>query len=290
MQTRKSDSIVIQIESEQITCNRKDWLQHIPQVTGVYCFHDQDDKLMYVGKAVNLRQRLNQYQSAGRRKKHRKMRLIRRKFFKICLSLCPNEAAALLLENQLIRYHQPPYNVAGAFYFMYPYLAFHYNEPAREFSLIYTSQPHEEFSEETKFFGCFRSRHLSKEAFQALSHLMGFLGHLDPKLSQAHRQGTYTMAASFRQIDPYWQQSVNNFLAGESIGLLGQLAEALLEKPQARHQATEIQASLKILKRFFHLEAERLKLVLSRQGIAGTFVSQEDRDSLFIQDKHQQLG
>ena len=72
-------------------------IAQLPMSPGVYLFKDAEEKVVYVGKAKNLRRRLSQYRNAGRRKVHRKMRLIVREAMSLHVETLADEQAALLL-------------------------------------------------------------------------------------------------------------------------------------------------------------------------------------------------
>lgn len=84
-------------------------LSSLPTSPGVYQFFDIDNKLLYVGKAKNLKKRVSSYFT----KKHEngKTRVLVKKIIKIAHIVVKNESDALLLENSLIKKHQPRYNV-----------------------------------------------------------------------------------------------------------------------------------------------------------------------------------
>lgn len=81
----------------------------LPTLPGVYQFFDAQGKLLYVGKAKNLKKRVSSYFT----KKHEngKTRVLVKKIEKILHIVVKNESDALLLENSLIKKHQPRYNV-----------------------------------------------------------------------------------------------------------------------------------------------------------------------------------
>jgi predicted GIY-YIG superfamily endonuclease len=87
------------------------FFRHLPRVPGVYWFADADGRLLYVGKARDLRRRLGSYrQVEGQAPKT--ARMVQRTTF-IRWESCPTEAAALEREAELIRVYQPPFNRAG---------------------------------------------------------------------------------------------------------------------------------------------------------------------------------
>jgi len=82
----------------------------IPHQPGVYRFLDEDDTILYIGKAKDLRNRLGSYFGSRKDRAH-KTRVMVRNAHQIRFTLVETEADALLLENTLIKKHQPRYNV-----------------------------------------------------------------------------------------------------------------------------------------------------------------------------------
>lgn len=84
-------------------------LKTLPDSPGVYQFYDNEGKILYVGKAKNLKKRVSSYFT----KTHDsgKTRVLVRKIEHIKHIVVPTESDALLLENNLIKEHQPRYNV-----------------------------------------------------------------------------------------------------------------------------------------------------------------------------------
>ncbi|MFY0653331.1 MAG: excinuclease ABC subunit C [Cyclobacteriaceae bacterium] len=84
--------------------------QSIPTNPGVYKFFNKDNKLIYVGKAKNLRKRVSSYFNLSRTSS-RKTRTLSTEIFQIKFSIVNSEFDALLLENNLIKETQPKYNI-----------------------------------------------------------------------------------------------------------------------------------------------------------------------------------
>ena len=84
-------------------------LRTLPDSPGVYQFFDADGKILYVGKAKNLKKRVSSYFTKSHQ--NGKTRVMVRKIQKIKHIVVPTESDALLLENNLIKEHQPRYNV-----------------------------------------------------------------------------------------------------------------------------------------------------------------------------------
>ncbi len=81
----------------------------LPDNPGVYQFYDKDGKILYVGKAKNLRKRVASYFNKSH--EYGKTRVLVKKIRSIRHIVVPTESDALLLENNLIKKYQPRYNV-----------------------------------------------------------------------------------------------------------------------------------------------------------------------------------
>lgn len=84
-------------------------IKTLPTSPGVYQYYDKEDKLLYVGKAKNLKKRVTSYFT----KNHDSYRInvLVKKIKKIRHIVVETETDALLLENNLIKKHQPRFNV-----------------------------------------------------------------------------------------------------------------------------------------------------------------------------------
>ncbi len=93
----------------------------LPEQPGVYKYFNEDKVLIYVGKAKSLRKRVSSYfnKNTGVNLKTRRMV---REIRKIEITMVNSELDALLLENNLIKKHQPKYNILLRDDKTYPYL------------------------------------------------------------------------------------------------------------------------------------------------------------------------
>lgn len=82
----------------------------IPAATGVYFFKDSKGKIIYIGKAANLRSRVGSYFNKGASLNAAKSAMLE-KAVKIDWQICDSEIEALVLEARLIKQHRPKYNV-----------------------------------------------------------------------------------------------------------------------------------------------------------------------------------
>lgn len=84
---------------------------NIPKQPGVYRYLDSDGTILYVGKAKNLRSRLSSYFGSKKHISHKTRTLVKNATH-IEFTIVDTEQDALLLENTLIKKHQPRYNVS----------------------------------------------------------------------------------------------------------------------------------------------------------------------------------
>jgi len=91
----------------------QDFFKQAPDQPGVYLMRDAADRVLYVGKAKNLRQRLQNYRIANPdRMPRRHLRMVR-EVARIEFQFCPGESAALKRESRLLRSLKPRFNRAG---------------------------------------------------------------------------------------------------------------------------------------------------------------------------------
>jgi excinuclease ABC subunit C len=107
-------------------------IQTLPDNPGVYQYYDKEGKILYVGKAKNLKKRVSSYFN----KVHdtAKTNVLVRKIVTIKHIVVPSESDALLLENNLIKKHQPRYNVLLRDDKSYPWLCIKKEPFSRIFS------------------------------------------------------------------------------------------------------------------------------------------------------------
>lgn len=96
-------------------------ISHLPLKPGVYQFKDNRGNYLYVGKAKRLRNRVRSYFQHSRSHDGR-IRLMVSKIEDVDVIVTDSEAEALILENNLIKKHQPRYNIMYRDDKSYPYI------------------------------------------------------------------------------------------------------------------------------------------------------------------------
>ena len=103
-------------------------LKKLPGSPGVYLMHNEKDEIIYVGKAINLKNRVRQYFQSSRNKSPKIQRMVSHiRWFEYILT--DSELEALVLENNLIKEHRPRYNTMLKDDKTYPYIKVTVHEP-----------------------------------------------------------------------------------------------------------------------------------------------------------------
>jgi excinuclease ABC subunit C len=88
-------------------------VRHLPHKPGVYIYRDKFNRIIYVGKAKDLRKRVSQYFHPSRKMTaDRKTKALIENIYDIEAHVVKSEAESLLLEGQMIKDHRPRYNVS----------------------------------------------------------------------------------------------------------------------------------------------------------------------------------
>jgi len=136
--------------------NIEEELKKLPSKPGVYIMHDKDDNIIYVGKAVSLRNRVRQYfRKNNKTARIEKMVSLIDHFEYIVVD---NEAEALILECNLIKKNKPKFNVLLKDDKTYPYIKITLNE---EYPTIYTTR--RILNDGAKYFGPYANPGSAKE-------------------------------------------------------------------------------------------------------------------------------
>ena len=112
MEENQKDEAVFDIEEE---------LKKLPSKPGVYLMHDEKDEIIYVGKAISLKNRVRQYFQSSRNKTAKINKMVSRiRRFEYIVT--DSEMEALVLECNLIKEHRPRYNTMLKDDKSYPYI------------------------------------------------------------------------------------------------------------------------------------------------------------------------
>ena len=131
--------------------NIEEELRKLPDKPGVYLMHDKNDTIIYVGKAVVLKNRVRQYFQSSRGKSPKIQRMVEQSaWFEYIV--VDSEMEALILECNLIKEHQPKYNTMLKDDKHYPYIRLTANEDYPRIMLA-----RERKKDKAKYFGPYTS-------------------------------------------------------------------------------------------------------------------------------------
>ena len=145
--------------------NIEEELKKLPAKPGVYLMHDEKDQIIYVGKAISLKNRVRQYFQASRNKgvKIEQMVTHIRRFEYI---VTDSELEALVLECNLIKEHRPKYNTMLMDDKGYPFIKVTVNEAYPRIMLARTMQ-----KDKAKYFGPYTSATAVKDTIDLIRKL-----------------------------------------------------------------------------------------------------------------------
>jgi excinuclease ABC subunit C len=103
-------------------------IKHISQDPGVYLFFDRFNRIIYIGKAIKLRNRIQSYWNESNWSNRYKLKFLVPKITKIETIVTKSEKEALILESNLVFKHQPQYNVLLKDNKTFPWLVITYDE------------------------------------------------------------------------------------------------------------------------------------------------------------------
>lgn len=137
-------------------------LKKLPSKPGVYLMHDEKDNIIYVGKAISLKNRVRQYFQASRNKGAKIEQMVThiRRFEYI---VTDSELEALVLECNLIKEHRPKYNTMLMDDKGYPFIKVTVGEAYPRVMLARTMQ-----KDKAKYFGPYTSAGAVKDTIELI--------------------------------------------------------------------------------------------------------------------------
>lgn len=144
----------------------EDELKKLPHNPGVYLMHDKDDAIIYIGKAVDLFNRVHSYfRKTNKTQKIRKM-VETIAWFEFILT--DSEMEALVLECNLIKEHRPKYNTMLKDDKTYPYIKVTVNEEYPRILVVRTMK-----KDKAKYFGPFTSSSSVRDTVELINRIYG---------------------------------------------------------------------------------------------------------------------
>ena len=143
----------------------KEELRKLPNSPGVYVMHDSKDEVIYVGKAINLKNRVRQYFQSSNNKSIKIQRLVTKiNYFEYIVT--DTELEALVLECNLIKEHRPKYNTIFMDDKGYPFVKVTVNEPFPRVMIA-----HKMIRDKSKYFGPYTRSGAVKDTIDLIEKL-----------------------------------------------------------------------------------------------------------------------
>ena len=206
----------------------------LPEFPGVYQFYD-DDKIIYIGKAKNLKKRVSSYFTKNHNSK--KTRLLVKSIRKIEKIIVDTEMDALLLENNLIKKYQPKYNILLKDDKSYPWICI-VKEPVPD--IFYTRKVEKRRGE---YYGPFTNVYSARFLIKLIKDIYPFLNHdLNHMIKKETNE---SIKIKFSENI----KSIRNLINGHFRKSIDELKEKmkLLSKNLKYEKAQEIKEKLEIL-------------------------------------------
>lgn len=223
------------------------WFRSVPRAPGVYRMFDGAGRLLYVGKAADLRARLGSYRRThGQARKT--LRLVHR-VVRIEFELCADDAAARLRENELLRTLRPPFNRAGT----WPKTARYIRLGRPDVTTVELRLTHDPQDGD---FGAFRAGVAA--AMPALLRLLWRALHPERPVGMLPRE-LWQEARSWRLAHPGlsgWTRELEAYLAGESPALVDRFLREL-PAPERGFADVFVSADLGLVAEFYLRGPER---------------------------------
>ena len=253
-------------------------LKKLPGKPGVYIMHDSKDAIIYVGKAVSLKNRVRSYFRASTKKtpKIQKMVSLIARFEYI---VTDSELEALVLENNLIKEHSPKYNTMLKDDKTYPYIKVTISEPFPR--ILFARQMKKDRS---KYFGPYTSAAAVKDTIELMNKLYK-LRTCNRSLPQDIKKGrpclNYHIKQCFGPCQGYISEDEYRTQVNKAMEFLngnyGPILKELEEKMYAASEALEFEEAAKIKELLYNsIEAHKVADVE-----VGSFLS-SGVDSSFI--------
>lgn len=253
-------------------------LKKLPAKPGVYLMHDEKDEIIYVGKAISLKNRVRQYFQSSRNKgvKIEQMVTHIRRFEYI---VTDSELEALVLECNLIKEHRPKYNTMLMDDKTYPFIKVTVQEPFPRIMMV-----RRQVKDKAKYFGPFTSSQAVKDIIdmvRKLYHLRSCSRNLPRDIGKERPCLYYHIKQCDAPCQGYisgeqYRESIDEvvkFLSGHYDGILKELEEKMLEASEQMEFEKAIE---------YRELIGSVKKISEKQKITDAGKPGEDRDVLAV--------
>jgi excinuclease UvrABC nuclease subunit len=244
----------------------EDPLRFVPRVPGVYFLYDSRGRLLYIGKAKRLRDRLRSYRRVDPRTAPENVAQLAPRIREVRWQVCASERAALRRESELLHAIRPPFNLAGVERGHYLFIVLGVSGPGPEVKLGFELTDEPEVTEDERIFGCYQHWRKVKLGYTALLRLI-YACRLGGRRFYSYPARISRDSPPWTYSTPFpaeWVDALFRFLDGRNVELLRLMTSRLLSNeavPPFLYPA--IQEDLRVARTFYDLGprgSRRLKL------------------------------
>ncbi len=256
-----------------------------PRKPGVYLMRDAEGRVIYVGKAVDLRQRLRSYFQPSSWRASLKVRRLIERLHAVEWIVVGSELEALILEMNLIKAHRPRYNIQLKDDKRYPYIKIHWADPFPKVSVT-----RRVVQDGSRYYGPYTSVWAVHQTLNALRKIFPYLTcnrtitgqdrraclYYDLKLCAGPCIGAVDQAAYRAMID-----DLGRFLAGETEPVMQRLEAEMRAAAEGLdfERAARLRDQLRAMQ---HL-TQRQRVVSPTLGDADVLALARERDEAVVQ-------
>lgn len=252
--------------------NIEEELKKLPSQPGVYIMHDSKDEIIYVGKAISLKNRVRQYFQSSRNKTAKIEQMVSR-IARFEYIITDSELEALVLECNLIKEHRPRYNTMLKDDKSYPYIKVTVNE---EFPRVLFAR--EMKKDKNKYFGPYTSAGAVKDTID-LIHKIYRIRTCNRNLPKDIGKDRPCLNYHIKQCDAPCQGYINREEYAKSVvqaldflnGQYGPVIKSLEQKMQAASDELDFEKAIE-----YRELLNSVKQIAQKQKITSS--SMEDRD------------
>ena len=157
-----SEHLITNSNSYNKEFNIEEELKKLPASPGVYLMHDAKDEIIYVGKAVSLKNRVRQYFQSSRNKTAKIQQMVSH-IARFEYIITDSEMEALVLECNLIKEHRPKYNTMLVDDKTYPYIKITVGEAYPRVMMTRQAK-----KDKSKYFGPYTNAQAVKDTLELL--------------------------------------------------------------------------------------------------------------------------
>jgi predicted GIY-YIG superfamily endonuclease len=262
-----------------------EFFRRVPTAPGVYLMAGERERLLYVGKAQNLRQRLNSYRHIQPERASRKVVRLIHEVRSVTWEICSCAASALLRENELLRLHKPKFNVMNARPEHYLFIGVR-AEP-ESIHLRLTNQPVRLPGE--KLHGAFKGLGRVRAGFAALLRLLWATEHQPPSIfaypmALVAESCPETFSVRMTKMEPeHMADLLHRLLDGVDDELILRFMNAVpVSEGDSLCQQRLHELDLDAVKHFYEFGPARNRSLRERCALDGEVIAQAELDDLLV--------